>query len=76
MESSRKARDSPAGVTGRKVKRMDMRFFKNGELQDKKIMEALQKAAAWYEDGAIAEVRDLLADIVNAIDEFDNSQEG
>lgn len=55
---------------------MNMRFLKNGELQDKKIIEALQKAAVWYEDGAIAEVRDLLVDIVNAIDEFDNSMEG
>mgnify|MGYP004663839935 CR=1 FL=1 len=55
---------------------MNMRFFKNGELQDKKIIEALKKAAVWYEDGSIAEVRDLLVDIVNAFDEFDNSMEG
>lgn len=60
----------------RKSERQNTRFFKNGELQDKKIIEALQKAADWYEDGAIAEVRDLLVNIVNAIDEFDNSQEG
>lgn len=53
-----------------------MRFFKNGELQDKKIIEALHKAADLYEDGAIAEVRDLLVDIVSAIDEFDNGMEG
>ena len=62
-------------MTKRKSERKDMRFLKNGELQDKKIIEALQKAADWYEDGAIAEVRDLLVDIVNAIDEFDNNQE-
>lgn len=47
-----------------------MRFYKNGELKDKKIVEALRKAADWYEDGAIVEVRDLLQDIVDAIDEF------
>lgn len=53
-----------------------MRFFKNGELEDKKIMEALRRAVDWYDDGAIAEVKDLLVDIVNAIDEFESSMEG
>lgn len=52
-----------------------MRFFKNGELEDKKIMEALCKSVDWYDYGAIAEVKDLLVDIVNAIDEFERSME-
>lgn len=45
-------------------------FFEKGELQDEKIIAALKKAAEDYENGEICEVRDLLADIVNAIDEF------
>lgn len=52
-----------------------MRFFKNGELKDKKIEEALRKAAADYADGAIIEVRDLLLEIVQAIDEFEDREE-
>ena len=53
-----------------------MKFWKNGELQDEKIVEALRKAVDWYEDGAIAEVKDLLVDIVDAINEFELSMEG
>ena len=52
-----------------------MRFFKNGELKDKKIVAALQQAAKNYENGEIIEVRDLLAEIVYAIDEFSDSEE-
>ena len=40
------------------------------ELNDDKIIKALTQAAKDYEDGAISEVRDVLADIVEAIDEF------
>lgn len=55
---------------------MTNRFIKsNGELKDKKIISALRKAANDYENGEIAEVRDLLADIVNAIDEFTDNYE-
>jgi len=53
----------------------NMRFFKNGELQDREIVAALQQAAKDYENGEIAEVRDLLADIVNAIDDFEDECE-
>ena len=53
-----------------------MRFLKNGELEDKKIVAALRKAADDYENGALIEVRDLLLDIVDAIDEFERSMEG
>lgn len=47
-----------------------MRFIKNGELEDKKICDALRKASNNYENGEIIEVRDLLVEIVNAIDDF------
>ena len=53
-----------------------MRFLKNGELEDKKIVDALRKAADDYENGEIIEVRDLLQDIVDAINEFELSMEG
>lgn len=53
-----------------------MRFFKNGELKDKEIVKALQQAVVDYENSEIAEVRDLLVDIVQAIDEFDIQHEG
>lgn len=51
---------------------MANQFSKKGgkELRDDKILEALKQAAKDYEDGAISEVRDVLADIVDAIDEF------
>lgn len=52
-----------------------MRFYKKGKLEDKKIEAALRKAADDYADGALIEVRDLLADIVNAIDEFAEQEE-
>ena len=41
-----------------------MRFFKNGELKDKEIVKSLHQATVDYENGEIAEVRDLLVDIV------------
>lgn len=45
-------------------------FFKNGELDDKKIVEELHKDVNAYENGEIIEVRDSLAEIINSIDEF------
>lgn len=50
---------------------MEMKFLKRGELQDNEIVEALKNAADDYEDGCIADVRDLLVEIVNAIDEWE-----
>lgn len=47
-----------------------MKFFKRGKLQDKKIEAALRKAADDYANGELIEVRDLLLEIINAIDEF------
>ena len=51
---------------------METTFFKNHELLDKEIVTALKPAAKDYEDGAILEARDALADIVQSIDEFSN----
>ena len=51
------------------------KFFKKGELQDKKIVAALRQAAEDYENGEIAEVKDVLIDIVNAITEFEEEHE-
>lgn len=48
-----------------------MKFFDNGYLKDKEIVKSLHQAAVDYDNGELAEVRDLLADIVNALDEFD-----
>ena len=44
---------------------------KDGTLKDEVIIEDIHKAAEWYEDGAILEVADLLADIVSIIEAFD-----
>ena len=52
------------------------KFFKKGELQDRKIIEALRQAADDYENGEIAEVKDLLIDIIKAITEFEKEYEG
>lgn len=49
---------------------METRFLRHGELQDNEIANALRESADDYEDGMISEVRDLLADIVNSIDEW------
>ena len=49
---------------------MESRFYKNGELKDKKIVKALKKAAEEYENGEIVEVRNLLAEIIDNIDWF------
>lgn len=57
---------------------MTNQFTKNGgkELRDDKILKALKQAAKDYEDGAISEAQDVLADIVEAIDEFTDNYEG
>ena len=47
------------------------RFFKKGELQDKKIVAALHQAAQDYENGELVEVKDLLIEIINAITDFE-----
>lgn len=50
-------------------------FFRNGELKDRKIIEALHRAAEDYENGEIVEVKDVLIEIINAITDFENEQE-
>ena len=50
---------------------MNERFIKYGKLQDIEILNALKEAVCNYEDGAILEVRDVLVEIVKAIDEWD-----
>lgn len=52
-----------------------MRFYKNGKLKDKQIVAALQQAADDYDNGEIIEVKDVLIDIINAITEFEDSEE-
>lgn len=47
------------------------RFYEKGELKDEEIINALRQAAKDYENGEIAEVRDVLAEIVFAIDDFE-----
>lgn len=47
-----------------------MRFFKNDVLDDKSVIEALRQAAEDYENGELIEVRNVLAEIINDIDEF------
>lgn len=50
-----------------------MKFFKNGELKDKKIIAALHQAAEDYENGELIEVKDLLTDIIKAIRKFEKT---
>lgn len=44
-------------------------------LKDHAITEALQKVVEMYEDGAILETRDVLQDIVDAINMFEIGEE-
>lgn len=47
-----------------------MKFIKNGQMNDTLVLAAIKTALDDYEDGAIMEARNTLADIVNAIDEW------
>lgn len=51
---------------------MENAYYKNGELKDRKIVKALQKASTGYENGEIAETHDLLVEIVQAIEEWES----
>lgn len=51
------------------------KFYRNGELEDKKIIAALEQAAKDYENGEIAEVKEVLIEIINAITEFEQDYE-
>ncbi len=50
-------------------------FIRKGELKDKKIADALRKAAGDYENGEIIEVMDVLYDILDAMTEFCEREE-
>jgi len=52
---------------------MENKFYSKGELKDKKILEVLKKLPEQYENGEIAEVRDIMEEIIFAIDEFEKS---
>jgi hypothetical protein len=54
-----------------KVENMSNKFIEYGRLQDMEIINALKESMYDYEDGAILEVRDVLEEIVKAIDEWD-----
>ena len=53
-----------------------MKYYKNGELDDKKIIAALEEAATDYANGELLEVQSTLVEIVNAINAFSKSEEG
>ena len=53
-----------------------MRFFKNGKLKDKEIETALREAANNYANGEIWEVKETLEEIINAIKEWYELEEG
>ena len=46
--------------------------YTKNELFDKNVIEGLRRAIALYDDGAICECRDILVEISDAIDEFEN----
>ena len=50
-------------------------FYSHGKLKDKHIVRALREAADGYEDGAIVEVKEVLAQIYDAITEWEMDQE-
>ena len=54
---------------------MEHTFYKRGELKDREIISALHQAAKDYENGEIAEVKDVLIDIINSINEFEDDLE-
>lgn len=51
-----------------------MKYIKNGELQDKKIVDSIYMAAKEYENGEISETRDRLLEIITAIDDKEEQE--
>ena len=43
----------------------------DGTLKDKEVVADIRKAADMYENGELIETRDMLLEIINAIDDFD-----
>lgn len=54
---------------------METKYYKKGKLKDKLIASALRDAALMYENGEIVEVRDILLEIAESIDEFERYTE-
>ena len=54
---------------------MNNPFYSHGNLKDKNIVRMLRKAADWYEGGDIVEVKEALAQIYDAIAEWEMDQE-
>lgn len=52
---------------------MTNRFFKNGDLKDNAIIVALQQAINDYESGAIIECKEVLEEIAEAIELFEEN---
>lgn len=52
---------------------MEEKFYneETGELNDAEIVKTLRQAADDYENGEVEEVRDVLIEIINAIEDFD-----
>ena len=50
-----------------------MRFLKNGNLKDKEIEKALRDAADNYASGELMEVKETLSEIIDAIEEWAES---
>lgn len=50
-------------------------IYNNGNLKDKKIADALRKAADSYENGEIIEVLDTINEIAEALDIFVQKEE-
>ena len=50
---------------------MNNRFIEYGRLKDVEIINALKEAVYDYEDGEILEARNVLEEIIKAIDEWD-----
>jgi len=46
------------------------KLYDNGFLNDALVLSEIDRAKALYEDGAIIEAQDILANVVNAIQNF------
>lgn len=51
------------------------RYFKNGHLKDRQIVQALRQASQDYENGEISEVSDTLMEILDAIKKWETTEE-
>lgn len=51
-----------------------MRYIKNGELQDERIVASIHMAAKEYQNGELIEARDRMLEIIAAIDEFTETE--